>query len=72
MRAAAKILDGRGKAGRHGAIWEVIPAFEILLDQFEKTKERLAEATTRDYPDQPAMEDHSLSCVFAGAVTDGN
>lgn len=37
---ATKLLEGRGKQGRHGAIWEVLPTFEWILNELEKKKEQ--------------------------------
>jgi len=52
---ATKLLEGRGKVGRHGAIWEVIITFEWLLDELEQQKSRLSQV---DYNDPDAPEDH--------------
>jgi hypothetical protein len=52
---ATKLLEGRGKHGRHGAIWEVLVTFEWLLDELEALKDRLTEV---DYDDPDAPEDH--------------
>ncbi|KAK1914258.1 hypothetical protein P3342_007504 [Pyrenophora teres f. teres] len=38
---ATRLLEGRGRHGRHGAIWEVLVTFEWLLDQLEALKDRL-------------------------------
>jgi hypothetical protein len=52
---ATKLLEGRGKHGRHGAIWEVLITFEWLLDELEALKDRLTEV---DYNNPAAPEDH--------------
>jgi hypothetical protein len=52
---ATKLLEGRGKHGRHGAIWEVLVTFEWLLDELEALKDRLKDV---DYNDPAAPEDH--------------
>lgn len=52
---ATSLLQGRGKIGNHGAIWEVLITFEWLLDQLEEMKDRLSEV---DYEDPDAPEDH--------------
>jgi hypothetical protein len=36
LKAATKRLEGRGKGGRFGAIYEVIPVFEFLMAEFEQ------------------------------------
>lgn len=58
LQQATLKLKGRGKAGRNGAIWEVIPCMEFLIRHYEEAKARLTEATTEDYPDQDAIKDH--------------
>lgn len=35
---ATKRLEGRLKEGKFGSLWEVLPTFEYLLDQFERFK----------------------------------
>jgi hypothetical protein len=52
---ATKLLEGRGKHGRHSAIWEVLLTFEWLLDELEAFKDRLMEV---DYDEPDAPEDH--------------
>jgi len=54
---ASKLLEGRGKHGRHGAIWEVLITFEWLLNELEALKERLKDI---DYNDPLAPEDHLM------------
>lgn len=54
---ATRLLEGRGRHGRHGAIWEVLITFEWLLDQLEALKERLKDI---DYDDPEAPEDHLM------------
>ena len=49
------MLEGRGKHGNHGAIWEVLITFEWLLNQLEEQKDRLAAV---NYEDPDAPEDH--------------
>jgi len=51
---ATKLLEGRGKHGRHGAIWEVLVTFEWLLDELEALKDRLIEV---NYDDLYTLED---------------
>lgn len=57
---ATRLLEGRGKHGRHGAIWEVLITFEWLLDQLEALKDRLKEV---DYNDPDSPEDHLMTNV---------
>jgi len=52
---ATKLLEGRGKHGRYGAIWEVLLTFKWLLDELEALKDRLMEI---DYNAPSALEDH--------------
>ena len=52
---ATKLLEGRGHVGRHGAIWEVVITFELLLDELEEQKSRLEKVDISN-PDAP--EDH--------------
>jgi hypothetical protein len=54
---ATRLLEGPGKHGHHGAIWEVLIIFEWLLDQLEALKERLKAV---DYDDLEAPEDHLM------------
>ena len=35
LKKASERLKGRGKSGKHGAIYEVIPVFEYLLGELE-------------------------------------
>jgi hypothetical protein len=57
LKEATNLVESRGKAGKHGAIWEVIPTFDWLLKVFEEKKDCVTEATMEDYPNQEAMED---------------
>ncbi|TKA64011.1 hypothetical protein B0A49_09567 [Cryomyces minteri] len=66
LREATKRLEARGATGRYGAIWEVIPTMNWLLQVFEEAKERVAEATTENYPNQEALEDHYSTNVNRG------
>ena len=54
---ATRLLEGRGKHGRHGAIWEVLVTFEWLLTELEVLKDRLRDV---DYNDPAAPEDHLM------------
>jgi hypothetical protein len=49
------LLEGRGKHGRHRAIWEVLVTFEWLLDELEALKDRLKDV---DYDDPAAPKDY--------------
>jgi hypothetical protein len=55
-----RLLEGRGKHRRHGAIWEVLITFEWLLNKLEALKDRLREV---DYNDPDAPEDHLVANV---------
>lgn len=57
FKEATSLLEGRGKAGTSGAIWEVLPTFDWLVNRMEDQKERLKNAKLED-PDGP--EDHVL------------
>lgn len=50
LKEATSLVEGRGKAGKHGAIWEVIPTFNWLLRVFKEKKDCVAEAIIEDYP----------------------
>ncbi|KAG9385321.1 hypothetical protein A1F94_004868 [Pyrenophora tritici-repentis] len=56
---ATRLLEGRGRHGRHGAIWEVLVTFE-WLDQLEALKDRLKDV---NYEDLDAPEDHLITNV---------
>jgi hypothetical protein len=55
LKEATKRLEGRGKSGRFGAIYEVIPVFEYLLDAFE---EHVRPFEDVDYEQYDAPKDH--------------
>lgn len=55
LRAATKRLEGRGKAYRFGAIYEVIPCFEYLLGELEREVKPYGAV---DYNAPGAPEDH--------------
>lgn len=66
LKEATKLLEARGSSGKHGAIWEVLPTFEWLLNLFEELKERVRHTTTETYPDQEPLEDHFETNINAG------
>ena len=43
-------LKARGRAGRNGVIWEVLPCMEWLIKIFKEAKARTAKAIIEDYP----------------------
>jgi hypothetical protein len=55
LKFATKRLEGRGKGGRFGAIYEIIPVFEYLLARF---KELVLPFEDVDYEQLDAPEDH--------------
>jgi hypothetical protein len=55
LKSATKRLEGRGKSGCFGAIYEVIPVFEYLLHEFEQ---RYKPYELVDYEATGAPEDH--------------
>ena len=60
LKVATERLEGRGKRqfrlnGRFGAIYEVIPTFEQLINTFE---DRLLPYTSVDFEQTDAPEDH--------------
>jgi hypothetical protein len=57
---ATRLLEGRGKHGRYGAIWEVLITFKWLLNQLKALKDRLKEV---DYNDSDAPEDYLVANV---------
>jgi hypothetical protein len=60
---ATSRLEGRGKSGRFGAIYEVIPTFDSLLTIYEAEKARLSEV---DYNSPTSPEDHFKTNVNLG------
>ncbi|CAE7034396.1 hypothetical protein PTTW11_05423 [Pyrenophora teres f. teres] len=54
---ATRLLEGRGRHGRYGAIWEVLVTFEWLLDQLEALKDRLKDV---NYKDLDAPKDYLI------------
>lgn len=59
---ATKLIEGRGKHGSYGAIWEVLITFEWLLDQLEQLKDRLRDV---DFDNADAPEDHLMININA-------
>ena len=57
LKMATTRLEGRGRSGRFGAIYEVIPVFEYLLEQFE---ERVKGLERVNYALGDALEDYIL------------
>jgi hypothetical protein len=55
LKSATKRLEGRGKSGRFGAIYEVLPVFEYLLGEFEQ---RYKPYELVNYEATGAPEDH--------------
>jgi hypothetical protein len=55
LKFATKRLEGRGKGGRFGAIYEIIPVFKYLLARFE---ELVLPFEDVDYEQLDAPEDH--------------
>ncbi|KAG9379739.1 Dimer Tnp hAT domain containing protein [Pyrenophora tritici-repentis] len=55
LKEATKRLEARGKAGRFGAIYEVIPVFEAVLAVYEQL---LKNHESVDYNANSAPEDH--------------
>ena len=60
LKEATSLVEGRGKASKHGAIQEVIPTFNWLLKVFKEKKDRVTKAITEDYPNQEAIEDYFI------------
>jgi hypothetical protein len=63
LKDATKRVEGRGKGGRFGAIYEVIPVFEYLMETFE-ARVRQYERVNFNQHDGP--EDH-LAINFSAA-----
>jgi hypothetical protein len=63
LKDATKRLEGRGKCGRFGAIYEVIPVFEFLIRRFEQ---RLQQYERVNFEQREAPEDH-ISINFRAA-----
>jgi hypothetical protein len=55
LKEATKRLEGRGKSGRFGAIYEVIPVFEAVLSVYEQL---LKPYDNVDHDGADAPEDH--------------
>jgi hypothetical protein len=55
LKLATKRLEGRGKGGQYGAIYEVIPVFEYLLGYYEQ-RVTLYNDVVHDHDEAP--EDH--------------
>ena len=56
LKEAISLVEGRGKAGKHGVIQEVISMFDWLLKVFKEKKDCVTEATIEDYLNQEAIE----------------
>jgi hypothetical protein len=63
LEDATRRLQGRGKSGRWGAIWEVIPTFDSILQLYEDEKNRLDEV---DYNVDWAPEAHFKTNINLG------
>jgi hypothetical protein len=63
LKLACERLEGRGKSGRFGAIYEVIPVFEYLLNTYEELVTAYEDV---DYEACDAPEDHLAINVRAG------
>ena len=68
LKEAISLVEGRGKAGKYGAIQEVIPTFNWLLRVFKEKKDRVAKAITEDYLNQEAIEDYFIINLNAAWV----
>jgi hypothetical protein len=55
LKLATEKLEGRGKAGKYGAIYEVIPVFEYVLAQLEA---RIGQYEHVDFNHLNAPKDH--------------
>jgi hypothetical protein len=67
LKLATERLEGRGKAGRYGAIYEVIPVFEYVLNTLEA---RVQHYSHVDFDEVDAPEDHlkiNLKAAWAKA-----
>jgi hypothetical protein len=62
LKSATDRLQGRGKAGSHGALYEVIPVFESIVADLNT---RLVPFTAVDYKPAEAPEDHIAINVCA-------
>ena len=60
------MLEGRGRSGRNGAIWEVLPTYDWLLSELEGIKDRTKDATREEFPLAHAIEDHVEQNVTRG------
>jgi hypothetical protein len=65
IKEASKILEGRGRAGRHGAVWEIIVTFDILFADIQKQRADVIDVTQAEWPSQDPVEDHVIINVTA-------
>ena len=63
LEEATHRLEGKGKSGRFGALYEVIPTFDSILALYEAEKDRLSEV---DYEIEDALEDHYKTSINLG------
>ena len=63
LENATRRLQGKGKSGRWGEIWEVIPTFDSILQVYEDEKNRLEEV---DYDADWAPEVHFKTNINLG------
>jgi hypothetical protein len=56
LKKASERLEGRGKSGKHGAIYEVIPVFEYLLGELKTRCQQFSHVDFDAHPKAP--EDH--------------
>ncbi len=63
LEEATHRLEGKGKSGRFGALYEVIPTFDCILAFYEAEKDRLSEV---DYETEDAPEDHYKTSINLG------
>ena len=68
FKEAISLVEGRGKASKHGAIQEVIPMFNQLLKVFKKKKNYISKAIIEDYLNQEAIEDYFIININAAQV----
>jgi hypothetical protein len=66
LKVATKRLEGRGKhhGSNFGAIHEVIPVFEYLLDQLERLSEPYKDVVFDAHAEAPEGEFYTYLCAF--------
>ena len=68
LKEATSLVEGRGKASKHGVIQEVIPTFNWLLKVFKEKKNYVSKAIIEDYPNQEAIKNYFIININVAQV----